>query len=163
MPNCAEGFHCQAGSCMLNGNTGPLQVTLRWNTLEDLDLHLLEPLKVVGATCEIAFTDPNVWGSPSACGAIGSLDLDSEAGCSHDGVSIENIIYPPATAPCGTYTVWVNHWANCDPLLTAVPFELEARFGGVIVGMCGVFKPSDPDWNNHNTTQTRMMMQFTLP
>ena len=91
-------------------------------------------------------------------------DLDSEAGCSADGVSIENIIYPGGTsARCGTYTVWVNHYANCDTTLTAVPFELEARFNGVVVGVCGVFTPSDPDWDDGNSTMTRYMMQFTVP
>jgi hypothetical protein len=163
MPNCAEGFHCQGGVCVLNGGGGPVQVTLRWNTLEDLDLHVLEP-RPMGATCEIAYTDTNRPGNPSTCGALGSLDLDSEAGCSADGVSIENIIYPLGVqAPCGTYTVWVNHYAHCSPFPTVVPFELEARFGGLSVGMCGVFVPTDPDWNDGNATHTRQMMQFTVP
>src|SRR5438552_3788153 len=51
VPNCSEGFNCQNGSCVLNGGNGPVQVTLRWNTLEDLDLHVSEPL-ASGAHCE---------------------------------------------------------------------------------------------------------------
>ncbi|MBK7857417.1 MAG: hypothetical protein IPJ65_02090 [Archangiaceae bacterium] len=164
-PNCAEGFHCQGGLCVLNGGGGPVQVTLRWNTIEDLDLHLLEP-RPGGATCEISYDDDNQPGNPSSCGAMGSLDLDSEAACPSppDNVNIENIIYPAgATAPSGTYTVWVNHYENCDTSLTMVPFELEVRFNGNLVGVCGVFVPTDSDWNDGDGTDTRFMMTFNVP
>jgi hypothetical protein len=161
-PGCSEGFHCQGGMCVLNGGSGPVQVTLRWNTLEDLDLHVSEPLPN-GGHCEIAYDNDNRPVGTSSCGARGSLDLDSEAGCSADGVSIENVIYPPGVAPCGTYTVWVNHYLNCDMSLTMVPFELEARFAGMSIGVCGMFTPSDPDWNDGNQTMTRYMMTFTVP
>lgn len=164
VPACMEGFSCLSNSCVLNGGNGPVQVTLRWNTTEDFDLHLREPLGTGSGTCEIDYTDPNQPGDPSSCGALGSLDLDSEAGCSVDHVDIENIIYPPGSTPrSGVYSVFVDHYANCNPALTLVPFELEARFNGNTVGLCGAFQPTDPDWDNANATSGRPVLQFTLP
>ena len=162
MPSCPEGLTCVAGACQLNGANGPVQVTLRWNTSEDVDLHVLEPLPA-GGTCEIYYGDPNQPGAPSSCGAVGSLDLDSEAGCAFDGVDIENIIYPGSVmAPRGTYSVYVDHYANCSSV-AVVPFEVEARFNGSVVGMCGVFRNTDPDWDNANATTGRLVLQFTVP
>ena len=40
---CRNGFRCQAGHCELDGNGGRLQVTLRWNEYQDLDLYVDEP------------------------------------------------------------------------------------------------------------------------
>lgn len=162
VPSCPEGLTCVNGACQLNGANGPVQVTLRWNTTEDVDLHVLEPLPA-GGTCEIYYGDTNQPGDPSSCGAVGSLDLDSEAGCANDNIDIENVIYPPAVmAPRGTYSVYVDHYANCSTV-TVVPFEVEARFNGTTVGLCGVFRSTDPDWENANSTSGRLVMQFTIP
>lgn len=166
-PTCRDGFTCVNGMCQLNGSSGPVQVTLRWNSQEDLDLHVDEPIPGSnGLNCEIYYGDPNNDPQdPSTCGALGSLDLDSEAGCAYDGVDIENIIYPPgSTPPSGTYAVRVDHYLNCDPALTAVPFELEARFNGQSVGMCGVFYPNDPDWSaGGDVGGGRPVMFFNVP
>ena len=160
---CQEGFHCEQGVCVLNGNSGPLQVTLRWNTGEDLDLHLIEPKGT--SSCEIYYDLPNRAGSTNACGAVGSLDLDSEAACVHDGVDIENIIYPPGmAAPSGKYIVRIDHYQNCNASLTAVPFEVEVRALGQTLGFCGVFRPSDSDWDTGGQAGAgRTVMNFNMP
>ncbi len=166
---CSNGFHCVNGSCQLNGANGPVQVTLRWNTQEDLDLHLDEPTD--GGACEIYFGDPNrnlgAGGSPSSCGAQGSLDLDSEASCpfTPDYVEVENIIYPPGlAAPSGTYVIRVAHFMNCNIALAAVPFQVEVRNNGVVSGYCGVFVPTDLDWNSSASTGGgRRVMTFVVP
>jgi hypothetical protein len=165
---CQRGFRCVGGQCVLNGSNGPLQVTLRWNTQEDLDLHLDEPLPD-GGSCEIYYGDVNDvdGGNPSTCGAAGALDLDSEAGCPSpaDFVDIENIVYPAGTvAPSGVYNVRVDHYLSCDSNLAAVPFQLEVRRGGTLIGLCGVFFPSDSDWSaGGNAGGGRPVMSFTIP
>jgi hypothetical protein len=142
--DCAPGFHCAGGICALNGNQGPVQVTLRWNTDEDVDLHLREP-KAGGGFCEIYYGDRQ----GSNCGARGSLDLDSNAGCSIDHVDIENIIYDPdAGAPSGLYSVYVDHFANCDTATVYVPFQVEVRVHNSRWGYCGAFFSGGPGWSD---------------
>lgn len=164
---CPAGFHCQNGGCVLNGANGQVQVTLRWNTQEDLDLHLDEPSGA--GICEIYYGDNNDpdSGTGSSCNATGILDLDSEAACPSppDFVDIENIIYPLGkVAPSGTYTVRVDHYENCNMSLSAVPFQVEVRVNGVISGMCGVFVPTDADWDNSGGAgDGRQVMTFVVP
>jgi hypothetical protein len=163
-PSCNEGFHCEASGCVLNGGGGPVQVTLRWNLGEDLDLHVMEPLPG-GGQCEIWYGDTNRSGSPSSCGAKGSLDLDSNAGCSVDNVDIENVIYQAgSTAPSGQYDVRIDFYENCDMSLSMIPFEVEARFNGMTAGVCGVFNRSDPDWSDSGSAGAgRLVMSFVVP
>ncbi len=164
---CPGGFHCVNGSCVLNGGNGPVQVTLRWNTQEDLDLHLDEP--TANGVCEIYYGNTNNAdsGTGSSCNAKGILDLDSEAACPTppDFVDIENIIYPVAmAATSGTYTVRVDHYSNCNPALAVVPFQVEVRVNGVVSGICGQFAPTDPDWNNGGSAMGgRQVMTFVVP
>jgi hypothetical protein len=134
---CNEGFVCQGGACVLRGGAGPVQVTLRWDTETDLDLALVEP-GAQGA-CKIWFSDPNQPGNVSTCGAIGSLDLDSNAACNIDGVNVENVIYPAGTtAPSGSYTVEVVNYDPCQ-VTTDVPFEVTVRANGQTQVYCDLF------------------------
>ena len=78
---CPRGFHCESGTCVLNGSQSDLQVTLQWKntprTPDDLDLHLLEPTSST-SSCEIYFGSSGIFG----CGAVGTLDLDANGACS---------------------------------------------------------------------------------
>jgi hypothetical protein len=59
--------------------------------------------------------------------------------------------------------VRVDHYANCSPL-AQVPFELEVRYLGYTVGLCGVFVPTDPDWDaNGGVNGGRKIFDFTVP
>jgi hypothetical protein len=148
---CMKGFECIAGQCILNGSNGLVQVTLRWNQPEDLDLYVVEPLPD-GGFCEIFYGAPNVDASvpfplpfpiPNAnCGAKGWLDLDSNAACRIDNVDVENIIYPPGQPVTrGLYTVRANYYQNCmSP--PSVPYEVEVRAAGQTRFFCGSFVPS---------------------
>jgi len=158
---CPPGFRCVSGLCRLNGGASYLQVTVRWDTFEDLDLHVIEPL-ADGGTCEVYFGNRNTANNPSTCGARGTLDLDSEAGCGiPDGVDIENVIYPVngALVP-GMYRVLVNHFDNCNPALTEVPYQVEVRKGAQLIGLCGVYRSTDPDWGND---VDRTVVTFSVP
>ena len=82
--------------------TGDIQVTAQWNTDSDVDLHVVDPQGT-----EIYWSNRQ---SPSG----GELDLDSNAGCSIDGVRNENITWGVGAAPQGTYTVRLDYWSSCD-------------------------------------------------
>ena len=76
--------------------TGDVQVTLRWSSEADLDLHVFEP-----DGTEIYFGDPG----PTRTG--GQLDVDSNIGCVDDG-SVENIFWPEGEMPLGEYRIEVH-------------------------------------------------------
>ena len=76
--------------------TGDVQVTLRWASSADIDLHVTEP-----DGTEIWYGDKG----PTSTG--GQLDVDSNVGCEQEA-SVENVFWPVGQAPSGTYTVEVN-------------------------------------------------------
>jgi hypothetical protein len=175
---CSRGFVCESGQCVLRGSTGPVQVTLRFNKPEDLDLHVVEPLPDAG-TCEIWYGNPNQppdAGSfpfpffdagfpfpipmPMSCGAKGWLDLDSNPACRIDNVDIENVIYPAgSSAPHGTYIVRVDYYQACDG--DPVPYEVEVRANGQTRYYCGTFQPGTSDEGNAGSGVT--ITTFTIP
>jgi hypothetical protein len=75
--------------------TGDVQITLRWESDSDLDLHVVEP-----SGEEIWYSDPG----PTETG--GQLDVDSNVGCDNDG-SVENVFWPEGDMPLGEYEVQV--------------------------------------------------------
>jgi hypothetical protein len=81
--------------------SGGLTVTLDWDALNDVDLHLLEP-----SGEEIYFRNPT-----SALGGV--LDRDSNRGCLIDGINRETISYPARNPPPGWYQVGVFLFADC--------------------------------------------------
>jgi hypothetical protein len=82
--------------------TGDVQVTLRWESSADLDLHVIEP-----DGTEIWYQAPG----PSSTG--GQLDVDSNVGCEQEA-SVENIFWPTGDAPSGRYTIEVTGYQVDD-------------------------------------------------
>lgn len=74
--------------------TGDVQVTLRWPSDADLDLVVIDPNGEEASRSSTTSTG-------------GQLDVDSNIGCDNDG-SVENVFWPPESAPAGTYTVIVE-------------------------------------------------------
>lgn len=147
---CPRGFHCESGTCVLNGAQSDLQVTLQWKnnprTNDDLDLHLLEPLPG-GGSCEIYFGSSGIFG----CGAVGTLDLDANGACADTdpsggaGADTENIIYPTGRAPPkGHYIVRVDFWGDCSNS-SQVPFVVTVRNAGVTTRREGLFRSGEAD------------------
>lgn len=76
--------------------SGDVQITLRWTSSADLDLHVFEP-----SGTEIAFDNPG----PTGTG--GTLDVDSNVGCELES-SVENVYWPEGDMPLGSYRVEVH-------------------------------------------------------
>lgn len=166
---CHHGFHCEAGSCVLNGGEGQIQVTLQWQndprTPDDLDLHLLEPRPGGAGPCEIYYGG-DFFGL-STCGALGRLDLDANAACIDSdpsggpGSDTENIIYPAdQPAPHGHYVVRVDHWGECSGGRD-VPFVVTVRNGGVVTRTPGRFSAADTDQGSAGAGV--MVVEFNVP
>jgi hypothetical protein len=168
---CDRGFVCINGQCQLRGNSGPVQITLRFPVSEDLDLHVVEP--VDGGTCEIWYGNTNAppfdagfplpfpIPQPPSCGAKGWLDLDSNPACTLDNVNVENVIYPPSQGPYrGLYKVRVDYYQHCSAS-SPVPYEVEVRANGATRYYCGTFDPGSA--NGGNAGSGVDITQFTIP
>lgn len=93
--------------------SGDVQVTLRWSSTADLDLAVTDP---TGVTI-------NYGARSSASG--GTLDVDSNGGCSSATASpVENIYWPTGAAPDGAYTITVDYFNVCPGGEGPQAFEL---------------------------------------
>ena len=154
---CPAGFTCNDGGCELNGSLSPLQITLSWETPEDMDLHVVEPVdgQIDGGGCEIYYANtgprlvnPNV----GSCPPTGWLDLDSNMSCELDNVDIENVLYPTGIAPpSGIYLVRADFWSDCADAGAGIPdfatmdFAIQVRANGLEFTACGTFTPANSD------------------
>ena len=147
----ARGGASGAGSASLDFqrvNAGTLQFSLRWDLLADVDLHVVTP-----ASGEIYY-------SRKTDGAGGSLDLDSNAGCSIDRINNENVSWtstPPAT---GTYTVRVDHWSACA-VTTLVHYVLTVSNCGVRTTYEGNLSPNEADRGGAGAGRTVATINYT--
>ena len=127
----------------------------------DLDLHVVEPV-ADGGVCEVFWLERNNPTNPSTCGALSSLDLDSNAGCSLDNVNIENIIFRSGVArpPRGTYVARVDLFSACTAT-TPIKWELQVRAGGISRFYCGQFDPMNA--NRGGAMSGRTVSTITIP
>lgn len=85
---------------LAGGKSGDVQISLIWNTIDDLDLHCIDPNGE-----EIYFSDRR-----SSSG--GELDVDMNAGERTSTEPVENIYWPRNRAPAGTYKVYVKFYGR---------------------------------------------------
>jgi len=88
---------------LVASGTGDVKVTLSFDRVHDLDLHVVEP-----NGDEIHYQQP-------ATESGGRLDLDSGAHCLPSAANGENIYWPPGGAPSGEYVVSVQNYEQCSP------------------------------------------------
>lgn len=88
---------------LVASGTGDVKVTLSFDRLHDLDLHVVEP-----SGDQIFYERPG-----STVG--GQLDLDSGANCEPSASNSENVYWPPGIAPPGEYRVSVRNYQQCSP------------------------------------------------
>ena len=110
--------------------TGEIQTNVMWNTLADVDLHLIDP-----SGKEIYYASRN---SPTG----GQLDLDSNAGCGSDGPRAENIFWGDGiVVPRGEYILRVDYWSSCGAPSTTYTVTINLRglppkiFTGTLTGV----------------------------
>lgn len=139
--------------------TGALQVSLSFDNEKDVDLHLIEPEYTYEGE-EVSFYARHIYyGNTTAGYSGGELDLDSNASCSIDYVNNENITYSDESfVPAGTYKVYVDLYANCDPSI-ATNYVVTVFYGGSLIakksGIFGIgaestYDPIDPDYVANN-------------
>jgi hypothetical protein len=98
--------------------TGDVQVTLRWNTADDLDLHVKDP-----AGDDVYYANP-------AVASGGQLDVDANLGCTEQMAEpVENIFWPTGGGVPGDYVVTVELFDFCGPP-ASIPFTLTTLVQG---------------------------------
>ena len=97
------------------GGRGSLKINLKWNTYDDLDLHVIDPDGV-----EIFYS-----AREHRCQEVlGQLDIDANAGSSHTRTPQENIFWEDGkNAPLGRYKVFVEYFSKKDTF-AEVPFTV---------------------------------------
>jgi hypothetical protein len=103
---------------IVRSGTGDVKVTLSFDRMHDLDLHVVEPNGE-----EISFTN-----DASATG--GKLDLDSGSNCMPSAANAENIFWPPGGAPPGEYIVQVQNYEQCTP--GPIEFTVRVAYDNVV-------------------------------
>ncbi|MEL6350906.1 MAG: hypothetical protein AAFR58_04005 [Cyanobacteria bacterium J06627_28] len=105
--------------------TGDVQVTLRWNTTDDLDLHVTDP-----------FGDRVYYGNQQVASG-GQLDVDANAGCGTGMASpVENIFWPTGGGAPGDYIVRVDLFSRCGAA-GPIAFTLDVNMQGQIQSFSG--------------------------
>ena len=100
-----------------------MQVTLLWQSSDDLDLHVNDPTNF-----ELYYSSAR---APSKSASGGQLDHDDIPGCGTAPTThVENVFWPSGGAPAGSYQAWVNNYTSCG---TPASFELRIRARGQIV------------------------------
>ena len=101
---------------IISVGTGDVQINVTWDSRADVDLHVVDPLG-----------EEVYWGHKTAVSG-GTLDLDSNAGCSSDGPRAENVFWASGLiAPHGDYVVRVDYWSNCADVKTNYVVTVNAR------------------------------------
>jgi hypothetical protein len=100
--------------------TGPIQVTLSWNTTDDLDLYVTDPGQQT-----VSFVNPSI---PSG----GRLDVDANANCVGVRTNpVENVFWA-STPPAGGYLIEVVLFRRCSQSTAPIPFTVTVRKSGTI-------------------------------
>lgn len=166
----------------VEAGTGDLQVNLRFSNEKDVDLYVVEPNGNIIYYGQIFpyyseqyqilndwLENGNYYDEPDIEWEKIGLDIDSNAGCDIDGTNSENIFFNTDCMQKGTYQVWVNMYANCDPS-TATSYTVRATYKGSAVipksgsnPASGVFPAGTPDNSiDDELTGATKVMEFTI-
>jgi uncharacterized protein YfaP (DUF2135 family) len=119
-----------------------VQTTLRWATVDDLDLWVTDPAG-----------DTAFYGNPSIPSG-GTLDVDANAGCGSENTNpVENIFWPTDGAPSGNYVVEVRLFDRCTGASESIEFTLRILVKGEEQTLSG----------SVNEAQSVVQFPFTVP
>lgn len=148
--------------------TGNLQVSLTFDQHKDIDLHLIEP-EIEDDT--LSYYQRHIYFGNRVSANGGMLDIDANAGCSHDTVWAENITYgDDAYVRAGLYKVYVAMWSNCSPQDAPTHYTLSVFYQGQLIStQNGVTNPlaytfpADAPSTGSNLDIIEPAMTFVIP
>lgn len=101
------------------GKSGDVQISLIWDTTDDLDLHCIDP------------NGEEIYFSEKRSSSGGELDVDMNAGGGTSTEPVENIYWPLGRAPAGSYKVYVNLYAR-TPGARTISFKVAINYKGTV-------------------------------
>jgi hypothetical protein len=107
-------------------NIGDPQITLIWDSLADLDLHVIEP-----GGSEI------YWEIPEGKN-FGVLDIEDL-----DGIGPENVFWKKGTAQKGEYSWWVNYYGDSSGSKQPTNWQVRVKRNGKAEAFSGTLKKVD--------------------
>lgn len=114
--------------------TGDVQVTLTWQSVNDLDLRVTDPSGEV------------IYYAHRGAASGGILDVDANPGCNHlTPRPVENIFWPTGLAPAGQYVVQVHYFDICQAD-SVTPFTVRLLVGGKEQVFEGVLERQNDLW-----------------
>lgn len=119
------GEYAQIEIALVQSGTGDVKITLSFDRVHDLDLHVIEPNGE-----EVSYLN-----DASATG--GKLDLDTGLHCQAGGALSENIFWPPGGAPSGEYRVTVHNYEQCTP--GAITYTVRIAYDDSVTTYSGDF------------------------
>lgn len=122
-----------------NGQSGQIQATLVWDSVDDLDLWAIGPTGEV-----IYFREPK-----DSAGAF--LDVDMNADTAYSNSPVENVFWSKAAAEDGRYRFYVNYYTSRSGDKT-VPFKLRVKANGkqkVISGTAHFHELEGGEWTDN--------------
>jgi hypothetical protein len=112
--------------------SGDVQLTLSWDSVNDLDLHCIDP------------SGDRIFYRQKQSSSGGELDVDMNASAPLSRQPIENIFWPTGAAPLGRYQVLVHHYRNhggADP----TPYRVEVTIHGTTRTFEGTLRHNEED------------------
>ena len=100
------------------GKTGDVQISLIWNTTDDLDLYCTDP------------RGEKIYFSKRRSSSGGELDVDMNVG-TLSITPVENIFWPVGRAPAGTYKVEVKLFTK-RTFLAPISFKVAINYKGTV-------------------------------
>ena len=104
---------------LAGGKSGDVQISLIWDTIDDLDLHCIDP------------NGEEIYFSNERSSSGGELDVDMNAGVRMSTEPVENIYWPRGRAPAGSYKVYVDFYARKSGART-ISFKVAINYKGTV-------------------------------
>jgi hypothetical protein len=110
--------------------TGDVQLLLKWNNYNDLDLACIDP------------SGTTIWYKNKKSATGGLLEIDMNVGDNRSPKPIENIYWQTGSAPTGTYKVYLTYYDMYDNV-DATPYSITVKNGDTVEEFSGTIKKSD--------------------
>jgi hypothetical protein len=122
-----------------NAGSGDVRISLTWNNINDLDLHVIDP----------SGEEINYNHRASASGGL--LDIDMNASPPYRRPAVENVFWPDRAAPPGVYQVYVNHFRTHGGV-SDTPFTVRILIRGQTTDFPGRIRFGEPKKLIHRFT-----------